>query len=78
LIEHFAYLPNATAAAELRDFLAGQDFSIDQSQINDGSVELCFTRFDRPDRIDDVVVPIARRIREVGGEYDGWGCEVVK
>ncbi len=78
LIEHFAYLPNATATAELHDFLAGQDFSVDQPKIDGGSVELSFTRSDRPDRIDDVVVPIARRIREMGGEYDGWGCEVVK
>lgn len=76
-IDHFAYLPNATAITELRDFLAGQGFSVDQPKIDGGSVALCFTRVDRPDKIDDVVVPIAKRIREIGGEYDGWGCEVV-
>jgi len=77
LINHFAYLPNARATAELRDFLAGQDFSVDEPRVDGGSVGLRFTRSDRPDNIDDVVVPIARRIREVGGDYDGWGCEVV-
>lgn len=77
LIDHFAYLPNAAAIAELREFLAGQGFSVGQPKIDNGPVGLSFTRFDRPDRIDDVVVPIARRIREIGGEYDGWGCEVV-
>lgn len=77
LIDHFAYLPNATAAAELRDFLAGQDFSVEQPEIDGDLVVLKLTRRDRPDRIDDVVVPIARSIREVGGKYDGWGCEVV-
>ena len=76
-IDHFAYLPNATAAANLRDYLGAQDFSIDEPSIEGGTVALSFQRPDRPDSIDDVVVPIARRIQELGGEYDGWGCEVV-
>jgi hypothetical protein len=76
-IDHFAYLPNAVAAANLRGFLGGQDFVIDEPRVDGGSVVLTFKRSDRPDQIDDVVVPTARRVQELGGEYDGWGCEVV-
>jgi len=77
-IDHFAYFPNATAAASLRDYLREENFSVDEPRIDGGTVALNFKRYDRPDSIDDVVIPIARRIQEVGGEYDGWGCEVVK
>jgi uncharacterized protein (TIGR01619 family) len=76
-IDHFAYLPDAAAAANLRDYLREQHFSIDEPRIEGGSVALSFKRPDRPDGIDDVVIPIARRVQELGGEYDGWGCEVV-
>lgn len=76
-IDHLSCLPDATAAANLRDYLREQDFSTDEPRIEGGSVVLGFQRSDRPDSIDDVVIPIARRIQELGGEYDGWGCEVV-
>lgn len=77
VIEHFAYMPNADATGELRAFLAGQEFSVDEPKFDGTSTMLSFKRSDRPDNIDNVVIPIARRIRELGGEYDGWGCTVV-
>jgi uncharacterized protein (TIGR01619 family) len=76
-IDHFAYLPNEAAAANLREFLGKQDFAIDEPRAESGSVVLSFKRSDRPDQINDIVVPIARRVQELGGEYDGWGCEVI-
>lgn len=77
LIDHFAYLPNTTAAANLRGYLREQGFSIDEPRIESGTVAVSFKRSDRPNDMDDVVVPIERRVRELGGQYDGWGCEVV-
>ena len=77
MIDHCASLPNSTAIAALRDFLAGQEFRIEEPEVDGTTTTLSFSRSDRPDRIDDVVVPIARRIQELGGQYDGWGCEVV-
>lgn len=77
-IDHLAYLPNAVAAASLRDYLSEQGFIVDEPRCEDSSVALSFKRTDRPDGIDDVVIPIARHVRELGGDYDGWGCEVVK
>ena len=75
-IDHFAYLPDSTAAETLRAYLGEQDFSIDEPTIEGGSVGLSFKRPDRPDSIGDVVIPIVRRVQELGGKYDGWGCEV--
>ena len=77
LVDHLAYLPNARAAADLQDILGGQGFTVHEPEVGSGSVVLRFERADRPDMIDDVVIPIARRIKELGGTYDGWGCEVV-
>jgi uncharacterized protein (TIGR01619 family) len=78
LIDHRAYLPNAAAAAELRAYVSGQGFTVDEPMIDGGQVVLDFKRSDHPDKIDDVVVQVARRVQELGGEYDGWGCEVVQ
>lgn len=76
-IDHLAYLPNARAAASLRDLLGGQGFTVHEPELGGGSIMLRFERTDQPDAIDDVVIPIARRVKELGGTYDGWGCEVV-
>ncbi|TCR64915.1 DUF695 domain-containing protein [Bosea sp. BK604] len=76
-IDHLAYLPNARAAASLRGLLGEQGFTVYEPEVGGGSVMLRFERADRPDAIDDVVIPIARRVKELGGAYDGWGCEVV-
>lgn len=76
-IDHLAYLPNARAAAGLRDLLGEQGFTVHEPEVGGGSVMLRFERTDRPDAIDDIVIPIARRIKELGGTYDGWGCEAV-
>ena len=76
-IDHFAYLPNVPAASTLRDYLCEQGFSIEEPRIDGDTVAVSFKRTDRPEDIDDVVIPIARHLQELGGEYDGWGCEVV-
>ncbi|MFN3725839.1 MAG: DUF695 domain-containing protein [Allosphingosinicella sp.] len=76
-IDHFAYLPSVIAAESLRDHLHEQGFIVDEPRIDGGSVAVSFKRTDRPEDIDDVVIPIARRLQELGGEYDGWGCEVI-
>lgn len=76
-VDHFAYLPDAAAATSLRDYLREKGFSVDEPRIDRGTVAVHFKRTDRPEDIDDFVIPIARRIQELGGDYDGWGCEVV-
>lgn len=75
-IDHRAYLPNAAAAANLRAYLSDEGFIVDEPMIDGGSIVLDFKRSDQPEKIDDVVIPVVRRVVELGGEYDGWGCEV--
>jgi hypothetical protein len=76
-IDHVAYLPDARAVANLGSYLNNQGFINDEPKIEDGMIVLRFQRSDRPDAMDQVVLPIARRVHELGGDYDGWGCEVV-
>lgn len=78
LIDHLAYLPNAGAAANLRNLLSEQGFTIHEPEVGSGSVILRFERADSPDAVDDVVILIAHRVKELGGTYDGWGCEVIR
>jgi hypothetical protein len=75
-VQHLAYLPSVEKAEELRDHLLTQGFKVGEPEIEAGTVTLSFERTDAPERIDELVVAIARRVRELGGEYDGWGCEV--
>lgn len=77
VIDHVAYLPTASGTRSLRDFLTDAGFEVGEPEIGNGALILSFKRQDRPDQIDKVVLPIVRRIQELGGEYDGWGCEVV-
>jgi hypothetical protein len=74
-IDHFAYLPSVAAAERLRNFLRDEGFDVDEPRIDEGSVVVTFKRSDTPEHIDEVVLPIARRVADLGGDYDGWGCE---
>jgi hypothetical protein len=78
MIDHWAYMPNAAQAPHLQDYLRENGFTVDEPQIEEGAVTLSFHREDAPSGIDEVVIPLARRVQELGGEYDGWGCEVEK
>lgn len=42
-----------------------------------GEIAVSSERTDRPEDTDDAVIPIARRLQNLGGEYDGWGCEII-
>ena len=76
-IAHFAYLPSMTAAENLRRQLLEQGFSVDEPHPQGEDIALSFKGIDRPEVIDAVVVPLARLISELGGTYDGWGCEAI-
>lgn len=77
-IDHLAYLPSVGAAETLRDYLRKQGFVVGEPKVEGSSIGLSFERINAPDQMDDVVIPIARRVRDLGGDYDGWGCEVAK
>ncbi len=77
-IDHLAYLPSVGAAETLRDYLRKQGFAVGEPKVEGSSIGVSFERINAPDQMDDVVIPIARRVRDLGGDYDGWGCEVAK
>jgi hypothetical protein len=76
-IDHVAYLPDANAAASLRVYLGELGFVVDDAKVEDGVFTVGLRRSDRPHAMDEVVLPIARRVHDLGGVYDGWGCKVV-
>lgn len=75
-IHHLARMPDIQKAEALRAHLRQQRFTVGKPQIEAGAINLRFERIDAPEQMDEVVVPIARRVRELGGDYDGWGSEV--
>jgi uncharacterized protein (TIGR01619 family) len=76
-IDHFAYFPDEDSAQAMAAELTQKDFAVDPVDRRDHDFGVQFHRVDSPDSLDDVVVPLALRIAELGGSYDGWGCGVV-
>lgn len=78
-IDHRAYMPTLAAAEALQVHLFERGFSIDSHADNDDqAVTVDFKRIDRPQEIEQVVIPVFDAVRSLGGTYDGWGCEVEK
>lgn len=53
----------------------------DISQTNDASeaqLDVTFDRIGRPSQIDEVTIDLYRAALKHNGEYDGWGCSIVK
>jgi hypothetical protein len=78
LIDHRAYLPTRSAVAALQAQLLAQGFGLvgEPGDEKDEDLALDFARIDRPDDIDAVVLPLFDAVVALGGNYDGWGCEV--
>ena len=78
-IDHLALFPNPKAQAALAGYVQGEGFTVesapDEPDVN-GQFGVEFYRVDQPARIDETVVLLFRKVTELGGEYDGWGCEV--
>lgn len=77
-IDHFAYFSSEHARDSYRDAVVRHGFLIDDAnQSPDGKFELVFRRADRPNDMDEVTIELHQMAKERGGEYDGWGCEIV-
>lgn len=78
-IDHRAYMPNDTSAEALQITLFEQGFSVEVYHRDaTGAVTVDFKRVDAPEEIERVVMPVFDLVRSLGGDYDGWGCEVEK
>lgn len=77
-IDHFAYFPTWLAAQTFAARMAAQGFRAHVADPSDnGSHGVELARPGRPSEIDEIVLPLARAVREAGGDYDGWGCEAI-
>jgi hypothetical protein len=78
-IDHLALLPNPKAQAAFTDYVQGEGYTVESAPDEpnaDGQFSVEFYRVDQPARIDEIAVPLFRKVAELAGEYDGWGCEV--
>lgn len=79
-IDHFAYFPDEAARVAFINAL-GDGFTIDGATL-DGERELPFALAFHSvgpadlTSIEKVTIPLSVAAQKVGGNYDGWGCEV--
>lgn len=77
-IEHWSYFPDAARAAAFAEWLGDRGFTTDACKpVEPGSHLVRFMRVDQSAEIDNVVLPLHARAEELGGEYDGWECQVI-
>jgi hypothetical protein len=78
-IDHLAFLPTPKAQAAFAGYVQAEGFAVesapDEPNAN-GQFSVEFSRIDQLARIDEIVVPLFRKVAELGGVYDGWGCSV--
>ena len=78
-IDHLALLPNPAAQAAFAGYVQAEGFVVESAPDEpnaDGQFSVEFSRVDQAARIDEIVVPLFRKVTELGGIYDGWGCSV--
>jgi hypothetical protein len=76
-IDHLALLPSLEAQAALAGYVQTEGFVIESAPHGpnaEGQFSVEFSRADQPARIDEIVLPLVRKVVELGGVYDGWGC----
>lgn len=77
-IDHWSYFPDASRAAAFAEWLRARGFGIGACEPVERKSHLVrFMRVDQPAEIDDVVLPLHAKAEELGGEYDGWECQVI-
>jgi hypothetical protein len=79
-IDHLAIFNRPADCDAFARFVVGQGFITADPcrKSDDGQLYLDFSRVDRPKGIDAVSIPLFEAALEHDGDYDGWGCEVVK
>jgi uncharacterized protein (TIGR01619 family) len=78
-IDHFVLLPNLESCSTFLSSIKSEGFSIGYApEGSNGHEELLveFSRIDCPDQINDIVMSLYDRAKALGGDYDGWGCEI--
>lgn len=79
-VDHLAYFPDRAARDDFAGRLPRAGFVVAHLADPDDRLKdwtVAFHRVDAPDGIDAVVLPLFDKVTELGGVYDGWGCEVM-
>ena len=80
-IEFFLYFPDEASANEAAASIRGQGFVVEVMPPMAGSDWLCFATRTLVPKLEDIVA-IGREFTAIaeahGGEYDGWGTQVVR
>lgn len=82
-IDHFAYFPDPAARKSFRDELVERGFAVEYEEEGDkGDLRfgIAFRSHGPVDlsSVDQLTIPLFVRAEQLGGHYDGWGCEVTK
>jgi hypothetical protein len=81
VIDHCAYFCETSAQEEFIEYIQEEGFELRVDNFWSGAHGRCRVEFSRPDipkQIDAVTIPLFHKVQELSGEYDGWGCKVVR
>jgi hypothetical protein len=80
LIDHLAVFADRKGCAAFIELVKSQGYVVqdDPKITEDNEVRLTFSRVDQPSRIDNVTLPLFKAAKNYGGQYDGWGCKIVR
>lgn len=76
-IDHRAYFPTPAARDAFAKAVVEQGWTIAGMHDDAGDFALDFVRVDAPDKMSVVSIALIELAGAHGGDYDGWGCEVV-
>ncbi|WP_261935496.1 DUF695 domain-containing protein [Sphingomonas bisphenolicum] len=77
-IDHFAVFGSQEDRNIFAEHLVAKGYAIvRKTDAASGEFQITFDMTDRPDQIDEVTIDLFRAARDIGGEYDGWGCTIV-
>jgi Regulator of ribonuclease activity B/Family of unknown function (DUF695) len=79
-VDHFAFFDTPEQAAQAAVALTAKGFRVEAPTTSDGRTSLSFHRVDSlaDGRIDHISAEVLEIVLASAGDYDGWGCGVMK
>lgn len=78
-IDHMVIFTNSAQCEAFSEFVVQLGYTISEGSPTRYEGEICleFSNVGKPAEIDDVTIPLFEAALAHGGEFDGWGCNVV-
>ncbi|GLQ97419.1 DUF695 domain-containing protein [Dyella mobilis] len=78
-IDHFAIFKTQSGSDGFVSYLRSNGYNISHTTGASGEqFDVAFDRVDQPSRMDEVTIELHGAALGHNGEYDGWGCSIVK